>query len=75
VIRQCLRTPLNCKNQVEQLITPLSIEALILTDLPKAARFNVERLDPYFGYYRFLLSPASKIILPTNAVGGYGDYI
>ena len=32
---------------VEQLITQLPIEALIVTVLPMTARFNVERLDPW----------------------------
>jgi hypothetical protein len=31
----------------EQLIPQLSIEALIITILPCAARINVESLDPY----------------------------
>jgi hypothetical protein len=32
---------------VEQLITQLPIEALVVTVLPRTTRFNIERFDPY----------------------------
>jgi hypothetical protein len=32
---------------VEQLITQLPIEALVVTVLPRTARFNAERFDSY----------------------------
>ena len=36
---------------VEQFITQLPIEALVVTVLPRTARFNVDRFDSYSGHH------------------------